>query len=180
MTKRVFIMTFEEESIAYQAFSNLKKLQLKQLVEIEQMAVVTNRGKDKLEMQDFLDFTGADKTAKGSLIGVLVGILGGPIGILLGWIGGTTIGATRDAKEIKTAVSVFEQTLDTICEGKTGIILIADVLGQNDLRRSAEDKFGGSLLQLDYEIVMEEIEDARETEKELEKEAKKRWFEKRK
>lgn len=180
MDKRVFIMTFEEESIAYQAFSHLKEMHLKQLAVIEQMAVVTNSGNNRLKINDFLDLTGSDKTAKGSLIGLLVGILGGPIGVLLGWVGGSTIGATRDAKEINTAKSVFEQTIHTISEGKTGVILIADAMSRNDLRRYAEDKLDGRLLQLDYERVMSEIEDARETERELEKEAKKRWFGKRK
>lgn len=180
MDKRVFIMTFKEDSEAYQAFSHLKKLHLKQLAIIDQMAVVTNTGKDKLEMKDFLDFTGSDKTARGSLIGLLIGLLGGPIGILLGWVSGTAIGASRDAKEVHTAMSVFEQTLHTISEGKTGVILIADALSRNDLRRYAEDKMDGRLLQLDYDLVMSEIERARETELELKKEAQKRWFEKNK
>lgn len=180
MDKRVFIMTFEENSTAYQSFSHLKTLHMKQLAVIEQMAVVSNTGSDKLEIKDFLDVTGADKTARGSLIGLLIGILGGPIGILLGWVGGTAIGASRDAKEVHTAMSVFEQTLHTISEGKTGVIVIADALSRNDLRRYAEDKLGGRVLQLDYDLVMTEIEQAHETERELKQDAKKRWFDKKK
>ena len=180
MEKRVFIMTFDEDSKSYQAFSHLKEMHTKQLVVIEQMAVVKNTGNDHLQMKDFIDVTGADKTARGSLIGLLIGILGGPMGILLGWVGGTAIGARRDAKEVQTAMSVFEQTLHIISEGKTGVILIADALSRNDLRRYAEDKLNGRILQLDYDLVMTEIEQAQETEKELEHEAKKRWFDKKK
>lgn len=176
--KRVFIMTFDKDSKSYQAFSHLKEMHTKQLAVIEQMAVVQNTGNDRLQMKDFIDVTGADKTARGSLIGLLIGILGGPIGILLGWVGGTAIGARRDAKEVKTAMSVFEQTLHTISEGKTGVILIADALSRNDLRRYAEDKLNGRILQLDYDLVRTEIEQAQETEQELEQEAKKRWFDK--
>lgn len=122
MPKRVIVMNFEADSKAYQAFSEVKRLHAERAVKGEQMAVVThsNTGSHQFKIEDFLDFTGNNKTSTGGLIGMLVGILGGPLGIMLGWFGGSMIGASRDAKEIQTATSLFEFLVDQIGEGDTG------------------------------------------------------------
>ncbi|HEY4600282.1 MAG TPA: DUF1269 domain-containing protein [Cerasibacillus sp.] len=179
MGKRVFIMTFEEDSKSYQAFSELKQLHVAKKVQIEQMAVITNSVEEKLQIKDFMDMTGPDKTSRGSLIGLLIGILGGPIGMLLGWVSGTMIGASGDAREVRDAMSVFDQTLSMISPGKTGLMVIATAESRDTLQDLAYDELeGGRLLQLDLELVKEEIERARQTERELQQEAKKRWFDK--
>lgn len=170
-------MTFEADSKAYQAFSNLKKMHIENNVSLEHIAVVTNKEDDeKIEIEEFLDLTGANKTAKGSIIGLFVGVLGGPLGMLLGWMSGSMIGATRDAREIKDAVSVFEQALSMITPGKTGLVVIGDAEARNTLRTYVEDELEGRLLQLDLDLVMEEVERARQAEKELQKEARKHMF----
>lgn len=173
MEKRVFIMTFEEDSKSYQAFSNLKHMQIEKDVELEQAAVVVNSVDDeKIEVKEFIDFTGSNKTSRGSIIGLFVGILGGPIGMLLGWVSGTFIGATKDAREIKDALSVFEQTLSMISQGKTGLIVIGHADNRETIRSFIQDKLGGRFLQLDLELVKEEIERARQAERDLQKEAR--------
>ena len=176
MEKRVFITTFEEDSKSYQAFSELKQKHAKKDVHIEQMAVVMNNEEEKIK--DFMDMTGPDRTSRGSIIGLLIGVLAGPLGMLLGWVSGTVIGAARDAREVKDALSVFEQTLSMISPGKTGLIIIADAESRNAIRTYIQDELEGRLLQLDLDLVMQEIERARETERELQKEARKRMFEK--
>lgn len=74
------------------------------------MAVVSHdpNGTHQFKIEDFIDFTGNNKSSTGGLIGMLVGVLGGPLGILLGWFAGGMIGATQDAKEIKDAQTVFD------------------------------------------------------------------------
>lgn len=176
--KRVFISTFEEDSKSYQAFSELKQMHVKQEVEIEQMAVVTNNTEEKIQIKDFMDMTGPNRTSRGSIIGLFIGILGGPIGMLLGWVSGTVIGATRDAREVQDAMSVFDQTLDMISSEKTGLIVIATAKSREAIRSYIQEELEGRFLQLDLELVMQEIERARETERELQKEARKRMFSK--
>jgi len=177
MEKRVFIMTFDEDSKSYQAFSELKGMHVKKKVNLEHLAVVKNEKEaEKFDVKDFLDLTGADKTARGSFIGLFVGILGGPLGMLLGWMSGTFIGARKDAREIKDAVSVFEETLSMITPGKTGLIVIGAAESRDPLRDYIEDELGGRMLQLDLELVMDQVERARETERELRKEARRKMF----
>lgn len=179
MEKRVFIMTFAEDSKAYQAFSNLKRKHTDKEVVLEHLAVVKNDAEtEKLDIKDFIDLTGADKTARGSFIGLFVGILGGPLGMLLGWMSGTFIGARKDAREIEDAVSVFEETLSMITPGKTGLIVIGEAESRDSIRTYVEDELEGRMLQLDLELVMEQVERARETEQELKKEARRKMFRK--
>ncbi|MGX7131864.1 DUF1269 domain-containing protein [Enterococcus songbeiensis] len=176
MTKRVIVMNFEVTSQAYQAFSEIKKLAAQGAVKGEQMAVVTHSvGDHKFSIDDFLDFTGSNKTSKGGLIGMLVGILGGPLGVLLGWFGGSMIGATQDAKEIKDAQNVFEFVINQISEGQTGLILIADEEDNRPINQVIINELGGGITRLELEDVEEEVRKAREVEKNTQENAKKDW-----
>lgn len=178
MEKKVLIMTFEHDSVAYQAFSELKQLHVDQKIVGEQMAVVLNDEDKRLEVKEFLDFTGRNKTAKGSMIGMLIGILGGPLGVLLGWFSGSLIGATGDAREVKDAMSIFDQTLSLITPGKNGLIAIATEETTHVIDDLIYDELNGRVVRMDAEYVMEEVKRAQETERELEKDAHHRWFNK--
>lgn len=176
--ENVFIITFDNNSLAYQAFSRFKNLHAEKLIVGEQMAVVHNDIDAGLQLKDFLDFTGADKTAKGSIIGLLVGIIGGPLGMLLGWIGGSVIGATGDAREVRTAVDVFEETLSLITPETTGLVLIAREQDKPLIDKVIYDEIGGQVARLDGEYVRNQIKEARAAERELQQEARKRWYNK--
>ncbi|TXL66828.1 DUF1269 domain-containing protein [Cerasibacillus terrae] len=181
MEKRVFVVTFEEDSKSYQAFSELKQMHVLKKVQVDQMAVITNMEDEKLKIKDFMDMTGPDKTSRGSIIGILIGLLGGPVGMLLGWVSGAVIGASGDAREVKDAMSAFEQTLAMISTGKTGLMVIATAESREAIQDLVQEEIeGGRVLQLDLELVKREIEHARQTERELQREARKRWFDKNK
>ncbi|WP_122645009.1 DUF1269 domain-containing protein [Enterococcus mediterraneensis] len=177
MTKRVIVMNFEVESQAYQAFSEIKKIAMRGEIKGEQMAVVTHSadGDHNFKIDDFLDFTGSNKTSRGGLIGMLVGILGGPLGILLGWFGGSMIGATQDAKEIKDAQNVFEYLITQIGEGQTGLILIADEEDNRPINQVIINELGGGVTRLDLDEVEEEVKKAQEVEKKTQENAQKDW-----
>lgn len=176
--KNVFIITFEQSSKAYQAFSEAKQLHTNGTIVGEQMAVVKNDEDLGLQMKDFFDFTGADKTAKGSFIGILIGILGGPLGMLLGWVSGSLIGARGDAKEVKNAVDIFEETLSLITTGSTGLIIIARQEDKETLDELVYEQLNGRLVRLDGMYVEEQIKRARRAQLELERDARKRWYSK--
>ncbi|MFV0559191.1 MAG: DUF1269 domain-containing protein [Enterococcus sp.] len=183
MPKRVIIMTFDVKSEAFQAFSEIKNLYAKRLLQGEQMAVVTHttsesHRKHDFKIDDFIDFTGNNKTAKGSIIGMLVGILGGPLGVFLGWFAGSMFGATRDAKEIKDAQNTFEFVTSKIAEGQTGVILIANEEDNRLLNQIIMTEIGGEITRLDYDQVEKDLENASEIEKKTEKDVKENWKEK--
>lgn len=152
MSKRVIILNFQVESQAYQAFSEIKKLHAVRSIKGEQMAVVSHdpNGTHQFKIEDFIDFTGNNKSSTGGLIGMLVGVLGGPLGILLGWFAGGMIGATQDAKEIKDAQTVFDFVGNKIGEGATGLILIADEEDNRPLNQLVMMELGGEITRLDY------------------------------
>lgn len=180
MSKRVIIMHFEIESQAYQGFSEIKKLYAERQIKGEQMAVVTHvdQGNHQFKIDDFVDFTGNNNTSKDSLIGMLIGILGGPLGILLGWFAGSLYGASKDAKEIKGAQTVFEHVTERIGSGETGLILIAEEEDNRPLNHLIMNQLGGEITRLDFEDVEQELKDATETEKEAKNSAHKSWDEK--
>lgn len=180
MRKRVIILDFDIESKPYQAFSEIKKLHVQKRIKGEQMAVVTHNADSnhKFTIEDFIDFTGSNKSSKGGFIGMIIGVLGGPMGLLLGWFAGGMIGATQDAKEIKNAQSVFDFLADKIREGETGVILIADEEDNRPLNDLVMYRLGGSIARLDYEEVEQDLKDAQELEKQAKEKAKSTWAEK--
>ncbi|MBO0430223.1 DUF1269 domain-containing protein [Vagococcus fluvialis] len=176
--EKVIIMSFSSESESYQAFSELKKLHQVGNIKGEQMAILEHRANHNLEPKDFIDFTGADKNFKGSMIGMLVGILGGPLGILLGWFTGSLIGSSKDVKEVKNAMSIFEQSLEIIPEGETGLILICDEPNTGHIDDIVLNQLHGRIERLTKQSVEEELYEAEQAQKEAEEQARKRWFRK--
>lgn len=160
MTKRIIVANFEYNSQAYEAFSKVKKAHLAKQIKGEQMAVVTHSedGAHQFLIEDFLDFTGANKTSKAGTIGMLVGVLAGPMGILLGWFGGSMFGASKDAQEVKKANTIFELLGKEISEGKTGLILIATENDNRPLNQLIMYELGGNLYRFNYDEVEEELD----------------------
>ncbi len=180
MSEKVIIMSFESESKAFQAFSEIKSLHTQGIIEGEQMAVLKHVPNHKLEPVDFIDFTGRDKNAKAGLIGLVIGILGGPLGMLLGWFTGSVIGNYQDVKEVQGALSIFDETIKLIPEGTTGAILIAKEEKIGDLNDLIMKKLNGNIKRLDRTIVEDDVSEALEAEKEAGERAKKRWNERNK
>ena len=160
MSKRVIILNFQVESQAYQAFSEIKKLHAVRSIKGEQMAVVSHdpNGTHQFKIEDFIDFTGNNKSSTGGLIGM--------------------IGATQDAKEIKDAQTVFDFVGNKIGEGATGLILIADEEDNRPLNQLVMMELGGEITRLDYEDVEKDVHDAKEAENHAKEAAQKTWKDK--
>ena len=164
MGKKVIILNFDIESVSYQAFSEIKKMHAQRLIKGEQLAVVSHRedGTHQFDIQDFIDFTGNNHSAKNSSIGMLIGLLGGPLGMMFGWFAGSMIGGAQDAKEVKEATSIFEFVAKQIGEGETGAVLIAEEKDNRPLNALIFDKLGGHITRLDFDDVEEDLVNAQE------------------
>ena len=178
MSEKIIIMSFDSESKAFQAFSEIKTLNSTGIIKGEQMAVLKHVPNHILETKDFIDFTGNDQNIKGSLIGMIIGILGGPLGILLGWFTGSMIGSTRDMNQVRGALSIFEETIKLIPEDSMGAILIAEEEKEGHLNDLIIDKLGGKILRIDRTLVEREIAEAKELEEETSEDTKRKWFKK--
>ncbi len=179
MGKRVIILNFDVASKAYQAFSEIKKLHTGRQLKGEQMAVVThdNDGTHKFKIDDFIDLTGANNSSKDSLIGMIIGVFVSPIAMLLGWFAGSMIGGYKDVKEVTDANSVFQQVINSIHEGETGVILIAEETDNRPLNQLIFSDLGAQITRLDYETVEDELKEAQKLEKEVKKQAQDTWKE---
>ena len=112
-----------------------------------------------------------DDTWKGSLIGSLVGVLGGPLGVLLGGSMGMLIGGAVDANDMADNASLLEKAGDSILNGETAIILLAQEEYETALTVKLNN-FEVSITRFDAAEVAAEVEHAREIEKQMAKEAR--------
>lgn len=171
MAENIVIATYEVESEAYQALSEIKHETSNANYTISQ-AMIVKKENGQLNVRDGFD-TGleTDDTLSGGLIGSLVGILGGPIGVLLGGSVGMMIGGAVDAGDMANHISLLERAGDCIAEGETAMLLLAQEEYETALTARL-NQFRVSVTRMDAAEVAAEIEHAREVEKQLARDAR--------
>ena len=172
MKENLILANYKVESEAYQALSELKRETTNANYTISQ-AVLVKTENDKLTIMDgFVNGAmNGDDTWKGSLIGSLVGVLGGPLGVLLGGSMGMLIGGAVDANDMADSASLLEKAGDSILNGETAIILLAQEEYETALTAKLNN-FEVSITRFDAAEVAAEVEHAREIEKQMAKEAR--------
>ena len=172
MNENLVLVNYKVESEAYQALSELKRDTANANYTISQAAIVKRENGQLNTMDGFINGKDAnDDTVTGSLIGGLVGILGGPIGILLGGSVGMLIGGAVDASGIVKDASLLEKAGDSIAEGETAIILLAQEEYETALTAKLND-FNVTITRFDAAEVAAEVEHAREVERQMAKETR--------
>ena len=170
--ENVVLANYKVESEAYQALSELKRDTANANYTISQ-AMIVKRENGKLNVMDgFVNgMTTGDDTWMGGLLGGLIGILGGPIGVLLGGSFGMLVGGAVDAGEMAGDTSLLEKAGDSIADGETAIILLA----QEEYETALTAKLNGfdvSITRLDAAEVAVEVEHAKEVERQMAKETR--------
>ena len=170
--ENVILANYKVESEAYQALSELKRDTANANYTISQ-AMIVKRENGKLNVMDgFVNgITTGDDTWMGGLLGGLIGILGGPIGVLLGGSVGMLVGGAVDAGEMAGDTSLLEKAGDSIAEGETAIILLAQEEYETALTAKLND-FDVSITRLDAAEVAAEVEHAKEVERQMAKETR--------
>ena len=172
MNENLVLVNYKVESEAYQALSELKRDTANANYTISQAVIVKKENGQLNTMDGFINGKDAnDDTVTGSLIGGLVGILGGPIGILLGGSVGMLIGGAVDASGIVKDASLLEKAGDSIAEGETAIILLAQEEYETALTAKLND-FDVTITRFDAAEVAAEVEHAREVERQMAKETR--------
>jgi len=172
MKENLILVNYKVESEAYQALSELKRDTSNANYILSQAAIVKKEN-GKLNIMDGFVNGGTidDDTWKGSLIGSLVGILGGPLGVLLGGSMGMLIGGAVDANDMAENASLLEKAGDSILDGETAIILLAQEEYETALTAKLNN-FEVTITRFDAAEVAAEVEHAREVEKQMAKEAR--------
>ena len=175
MKENLILVNYKVESEAYQALSELKRETSNANYTISQAAIVKKENGTLNIMDGFVNgaMTG-DDTWKGSL----VGILGGPLGVLLGGSMGMLIGGAVDANDMAENASLLEKAGDSILDGETAIILLAQEEYETALTAKLNN-FDVSITRFDAAEVAAEVEHAREIEKQMAKEAREKMREER-
>ena len=172
MNENLVLVNYKVESEAYQALSELKRDTTNANYTISQAVIVKRENGQLNTMDGFINGKDAnDDTVTGSLIGGLVGILGGPIGILLGGSVGMLIGGAVDASGLVKDASLLEKAGDSIAEGETAIILLAQEEYETALTAKLND-FDVTITRFDAAEVAAEVEHAREVERQMAKETR--------
>ena len=170
--ENVVLANYKVESEAYQALSELKRDTANANYTISQ-AMIVKRENGKLNVMDgFVNgLTTGDDTWMGGLLGGLIGILGGPIGVLMGGSFGMLVGGAVDAGEMAGDTSLLEKAGDSIADGETAIILLAQEEYETALTAKLND-FDVSITRLDAAEVAVEVEHAKEVERQMAKETR--------
>lgn len=174
--QNVIVVSFAQDSSAYEAFTNLKELDGQGQVSVEGAAVV-QRGEDGgIVTKDTADSEQLAGTATGGLIGLLVGILGGPFGVLIGGATGLLIGSLYDMADADQTESVLAQISSSIRPGQT--VVLAEVDEQStDVVDQAMARLDGTVLRRSAEDVEAEIAAAEEAQRAAKREARKQLLE---
>src|SRR5689334_19028362 len=128
--ENVIVVSFAEDSSAYEAFTNLKELDEQSQVSIKGAAVVQRGDDGHIVTKDSVDDNQLTGTVTGGLIGLLLGILGGPFGVLIGGATGLLIGSLYDMDDVDDTDSVLAQISTAIRPGQT--VVLAQVEEQSD------------------------------------------------
>lgn len=164
----VAVITFEEESKAFQALSVLKRLAVERKLELSGAAILAHKEDGSLSIEDG-DARGlGGGSATGGLVGAVVGILGGPLGVLLGWGTGALVGGVIDAKDAQSSLRVLYRVGEVIPQGKNGLIAEVHETSFEPLDQAVA-KLGGSIVRTSTEAITEEVEAAREAQEAAEK-----------
>lgn len=170
--ENVIMVTFDVESQAYQAFSQLKNDSVNSAYSILQMAVIKEEG-GKITAKDSFDsgIDSTDDTWKGGLIGGLVGILGGPFGVLLGASFGLLAGSIMDSNDVADNSSMLLYSSKELKDGKTAIIALVQETDEKafDLRLQSYDC---TITRWDAAEIADDVEQAEQEQKQLAKEAR--------
>ncbi|KAB0585269.1 DUF1269 domain-containing protein [Comamonas kerstersii] len=156
MDQNVVVLSFAEESRAFEALSLLKNAVGPQL-KLHNAVVVQRDAQGMLNIQDQASDGAVARVAlNGTLIGALVGMLAGPLGILLGGVYGAVFGDAVALDRAEDRASVVDQIGTVIPQGSTALIAQvdeADVAAVDAIAKQLE----ATLLRRPLEAVQAEV-----------------------
>ncbi|MFC6715798.1 DUF1269 domain-containing protein [Branchiibius cervicis] len=160
MTKNIVLISWDDSSKAYEAFSKFKDLDAG-AIRIDSSAVVERGTDGQLKVTDGQDNVIGIGALGGTTIGLLLGILGGPLGVLLGGATGGLIGSLADVDRGDASDSVVGSAGRAIPPGRTAIVAEVEETS-NDTLDDFVSQNGATLVRRSEEDVLDEIADADE------------------
>jgi uncharacterized membrane protein len=180
MDSNVVVLTFDQESKAYQALSELKQMALEGRVQVQNAAVIDRGEGESFRIRDaFSDGAPAGAPLTGTLLGSLIGVLGGPLGVLLGAASGALVGSALSIDKLQDRASLLDQMLHSLPRGATGVIAAVREPAVEVIDGLAS-RLGGVVLRRPTAAVQAEVDAVRSAEQSAAAEARKVLREKQK
>lgn len=171
--KNVVVVSFQDDSNAYEALTTLKQLDSQHQIDLSGAAVVA-RGEDgHVEVKDEVGDVGMAGTATGGVLGLLIGIIGGPLGILVGGATGLLIGSLFDLEDADDTESVLGDISQSVRVGHTAVVAEASEQSP-EVIDAAMIQLGGNVLRRSVFQVEAEIAAAEDAQRAAKKQARKK------
>jgi uncharacterized membrane protein len=116
------LATFDDESSAYEALSQIKTLDASSHVSLREAAVVHRDADGALSLAEQAEPHEHAGTVSGGILGALIGTLAGPIGIAVGGAVGALAGELGDYDNSEDTDSVLERIARDIPNGSTALL----------------------------------------------------------
>lgn len=163
--QNVVAVIFKTESEGYQAMSELRQYPITEQTAIMQMMLV-KRENNAFNVCESYDSNLGDGMMVGGVVGSLVGILGGPIGVLLLGSYGALLGSAIDAGDAIADSALIETVAEKMVEGEVALVMLADEESEIALDAKLQ-KYDVEIARFDAAVVAEEVEEAIQVEKEM-------------
>jgi uncharacterized membrane protein len=171
-SNNIVVVSFEEDSKAYDAMTTLKELDSQSQIDLAAAAIVVRHDDGQLEIKDEIADDGVSGTATGGILGLLIGVLFGPFGVLIGGATGLLVGSLFDLDDDDDTESVLADISRFARAGHN--TLLAEVSEPSpEVIDTAMSQLGGSVLRRAVLDVEAEIAAAEEAQKAAKKEARK-------
>lgn len=174
----VIVVSFEEDSDAYEALSKLKELDSEGRVDLQSAAVVTRGTSGRVVVKDEVGHESITGAASGGLIGLLIGIIGGPLGVLLGGATGLLVGSLFDLDDDEDSESVLSDISKSVSVGHTSLLAEVSEPGPEVVDETMR-RLSGTVLRRSVQDVEAEIAAAEDAQRTAKKEARKALRERR-
>ena len=168
--ENVFLVTFADESEAYQAFDEVKENMYAKTYVVSHMTLVkkSNGKVTPCEGYDAKCHCPIANKTLGGLIGMVVGALAGPIGLVVGGAAGSFISGKLNSKEIEKAVAEIEHISKGMQEGEHALIAVVQEEIADEFEREFY-KFKTNIQKKDAAQVSVEVEYAIKLHKQMDK-----------
>ncbi|MDO5625459.1 MAG: DUF1269 domain-containing protein [Pseudomonadota bacterium] len=173
MQDNIILLTFDEQSKAYQAFSELKTAAADGRVKLITAAVIERDANGALDIRDACnDGAASDAPLVGTMLGALLGVLAGPLGVLALGATGAALGSLAAVDVAGTRLSLIEQFTRTLPPGTTAVVASVREAAVEVIDGIAQP-LGAVVLRRPTDAVMQEVEAAVQAQEAAAQEARK-------
>lgn len=154
-TTNLIAVTFNNDSEAFQALSELRKADSAGTIELRSAGVVERDSFGTLSIAAGDDAVSGAGLAGGGLVGMLIGVLGGPIGMLVGWSAGAVVGSAIDVSRMDAGEMGLEVYGSFIPAGSNALVAEVEEKSTHAVDAIVSSLAGVTIRRPAYEVLAE-------------------------